>query len=164
MKEDKKRELYRYLTVFFGLVLVVLILLYIYLPKNCEYNKTCLDKSFRNCERAKAFQLINGNTYLYEVKGNWKDYCRLNVKVMEISSYQQDIKDALENKGMLCRIPKSNTNVSILDVNNMLDYCTGPLKESMLELMIKRLYEVIVSNIGQISMEMQNSLNKTKTL
>lgn len=164
MKEDDKRNLYRYLAVFFGFVLIALILLYIYLPKNCEYDKKCLNQAFANCERAKAFEVINSNTYLYEIKGSYKDYCRLNVKVMEISSYQQDIKTALENKGMLCRIPKSNTNVSIENVNNLLDYCTGPLKESMLELMIKRLYEVIISNIGQISLDMQNSITKTKTL
>ena len=51
MKQEKKRELYRYLAIFFGIVLIALILLYIYYPKDCEYNKNCLDRSFKNCER-----------------------------------------------------------------------------------------------------------------
>lgn len=162
MKEEKKREFYRYSAVLFGVILVVLILLYIYLPKNCGYNKKCLDSSFKNCVKANAFLVVNSNTYLYEIKGSWKDYCRVNIKVMDVAGSDLETKEKLEGKGMLCRIPKVNTNVTIDNVNNLLDYCTGSLKESMLELIIQRLYEVIVSNIGKISVEMQNSLNNTR--
>lgn len=162
MKQEKKREVYRYLAVLFGLVLVALILLYIYYPKNCEYNKSCLDSSFKSCTRANSLLVVEGNTYLYQIKGSWNDYCRVNIKVMDVASSDKYIKETLENKGMLCRIPKTQiTNVSIDKISNLLDYCTGPLKESMLELIIKRLYEVIIANIGKISVEMQNSLNKT---
>jgi len=162
MNQGKKRELYRYLAIIFGLILIILILLFIYYPKNCEYKKSCLDSSFKNCERANSFLVIEGNTYLYEIKGSWKEYCRVNIKVMDVASSDKYLKETLENKGMLCRIPKTQiTNVSIDKVDNLLDYCTGPLKESMLELIIKRLYEVIIANIGRISVEMQNSLNTT---
>jgi len=161
MKQEKKRELYRYLAIFFGIVLIALILLYIYYPKDCEYNKNCLDRSFKNCERARSFLVGGGNTYSYYIRGSSGDFCRIDIKAMEVAGSDPYTKSLLENKAMSCRIPKADTNVSISNTNNLLDYCTGPLKESMLEMIIKRLYEVIVSNIGQISLEMQNSLNKT---
>ncbi|MBU0929475.1 MAG: hypothetical protein KJ623_00180 [Nanoarchaeota archaeon] len=161
MKDSKKRELYRYLAITFGAILVILILLYLYLPKDCKYEKKCLEDSFKNCAKANSFQIVKGNTYFYEVMGSWKDYCRVNIKVMEIAGSDNYTKSLLENKGMLCRIPKEQlNNVSITNVDNLLDYCTGPLKESMLELIIKRLYEVVIANIGKISVDMQNSLNK----
>ncbi len=161
MKEERKRELYRYIAVIFGIILIALILCYIYYPKYCDYNRQCLDKSFSNCERANSFLVLNGNTYLYSIKGYSGDYCKMDIKVMEATGSDAYTRSQIENKAMSCKIPKEDTNVSVDNVNNMLDYCTGPLKESMLELIIKKLYEVIVANIGPITKEMQNSLNKT---
>ena len=158
-----KREVYRYLVVIFGCILIVLILAYMYLPKNCEYSSKCLDQSLKNCERSNSLQIVNGNTYFYQIKASWKEDCNIKIKVLEVAGADLETKQLLDKKDMFFKIPKNKlSNLTIENVNNILDYCTGTLKESMLELMIKRLYEVIVSNIGPITVEMQNSFNKTR--
>ena len=46
--------------------------------------------------------------------------------------------------------------LEILEMNNIMQYCTGPLKESLYELIIKRMYELIIVNLGEIAEEAKN--------
>ena len=41
-------------------------------------------------------------------------------------------------------------------MNNIIQYCTGPLKESLYELIVKRMYELIIVNLGEIAEEAKN--------
>lgn len=142
------------------LFLIVLAGIYFFVPKNCNYNEECFNSILEKCGRAQVFKVIDANTYLYEVKGTYKGNCLINIKVMELAGVQEDIvKEKLENAGMLCKIPKDKLQtINLQDLDILLDYCTGPLKEGLLEIIIQKFYEQVVSNIGPISAEMQKQL------
>ena len=62
---------------------------------------------------------------------------------------------------MLCLIPKSELSlININEVENLLKYCTGQLKEGIYEIIIKKMYSIIISNLGEILGEVQTSLIK----
>ncbi|MDD5132980.1 MAG: hypothetical protein PHD81_03395 [Candidatus Nanoarchaeia archaeon] len=146
------------------IVLIILSIIYFFVPKNCNYNEECFNKVLEKCGRAQVFKVIDFNTYLYEVKGTYKGNCLLNIKVMELAGVQEEIvKEKLENRGMLCKIPKDKLQtIDLTNLDILLDYCTGPLKEGLLEIIIQKFYEQVVTNIGPISAEMQKQLlNKT---
>ena len=60
----------------------------------------------------------------------------------------------LEGKSMTCTIPKSEMKKQdVLNMENIMPYCTGPLKESLYQLIVKRMYELIIVNLKEISTE-----------
>ena len=42
----------------------------------------------------------------------------------------------------------------ITKINNLNDYCTGQLKETILSITVEKLYEIIVKNIGNITLQL----------
>ena len=46
----------------------------------------------------------------------------------------------------------------VTEIKDILGYCSGPLKESMYEIMIQKLYNVVAQNMGGIISEIQGSL------
>ena len=57
---------------------------------------------------------------------------------------------------MTCNIPYDVLDyVNILEEQRLLSYCSGPLKEAMLELMIEKLYGSIAQNFGTILNELE---------
>ena len=61
---------------------------------------------------------------------------------------------------MTCKIPKKQLpNTNLIEMNNIMEYCSGPLKESLYELIIKRMYELVIINLAEIA-EQAESLMK----
>ena len=48
---------------------------------------------------------------------------------------------------------------NISQINDISDYCTGPLKEAALEIVLEKVYSIVVANIGQITLEYENILS-----
>lgn len=72
-----------------------------------------------------------------------------------------DVKTLLEGKSMTCKIPKSKLSEIELDnMKDLLNYCTGPLKEGMYELLLKRMYALVVSQMSNIVKESEKVLSK----
>ena len=62
---------------------------------------------------------------------------------------------------MKCLVPKNElSNVNFNEVENLLGYCTGSLKEGIYEILIKKMYGIIISNLGEILGEVQLNLIK----
>ncbi len=157
-----KKNYKKFILGIFLALLVILIAVYINIPYNCKYDENCFNERFENCKKTDYYKVLNGDTYQFEVKGKYKDSCLLNIKLIQANQKSNFfVKENMEGRGMLCKIPRDSVN-DLNQINNTLDYCTGPLKESMLEYMIKNLFELVVENIGPITTEMQKTLeNKT---
>ncbi len=143
-----------------GLVIFTLILLYIYSPTDCGNDKVCFDKYAKTCSRSKITASFNGNMFNYEIKGSQNKDCIINIKLSEVNpNTPLDVKNKLLGRSMLCKIPKINLSTQKLeDTNKLLDSCTGPLKEGMLELIIEKMYSIIIQNMGKITTELEKTL------
>ena len=86
--------------------------------------------------------------------------CKIQINLERTSvGTEFENKILLEGKSMECFIPKSRLfEVNFNEIENLLGYCSGPLKEGIYEIMIKKMYGVIISNLGDILGELQLSL------
>ena len=127
-------------------------------PKNCGTDEACFRAAAENCKLAKLTSFKGENTFSYEIRGSRGNNCLVTVEIIKISDGASvDLKQAFEGKNMICNIPRQQfTDTSITEIDNIIDYCTGPLKEAMLEVMIKELYSIIANNLGSIVIELED--------
>ncbi len=146
------------------LVLTLLIITIINYSKNCGYDGTCFDKQIKKCSKAKAILFSAGNEQYYEILGPKTNSCIILVKMNTISPKSSiQIKNFLEGKGMICEVPKKSLEKTLVtEVPSLSDYCTGPLKEALLQVTVEKLYEIVVKNIGSKALEYQETFTGTK--
>ncbi|MEA3378278.1 MAG: hypothetical protein U9Q69_01430 [Nanoarchaeota archaeon] len=130
-----------------------------YIKKTCTTNE-CFEDAMKSCSPAKYLKLQNLNYYTYSIKGRRGDFCLIHIelkKMAEGTSLEKKIM--FEGKDMKCKVPlRALKDISSSQVEGMLNYCSGPLKESMYELIIKKLYTLIISNMGDIIGEIQSTI------
>ena len=119
---------------------------FFYYPK-CP-NVKCWKDKLESCSKATYINEPIDVTWKYTIKGKNNDKCEVDVKVLEIKRGLKNT-EVLEGKEMTCLLPlgidvKPEANPNI---------CSGRLKEEMQNLIITKLHEYIVQNIGQISGE-----------
>ncbi len=130
--------------------------------KRCKDDK-CFSEAVIKCKMAKYHKLRDFNYYTYEIKGKRGGKCVIKItldKMAEGTSIKE--KMLFEGKSMVCRVPPENLNATTIEnIENFLEYCTGPLKESIYKVIIEKLYGLILHNIGDVVVEMRDLL-KTK--
>ena len=101
----------------------------------------------------------------YEIKGKKENGCIIIVFLKFIQNNNNPIlKGMLENKGMICNVPLEIIQLKpISDLEDLSDYCTGPLKEAAIEVTLEKLYSIVVANLGEIGKEYQNVLKAATT-
>ncbi len=124
----------------------------------CAKDQDCFLEKAATCSPAEVYVSRSNNIYHYQIYPSLKNTCRLKVtfeRAQEGTSPEHI--QLLEGKSMNCFIPKDNLrSVNPIEMENIMDYCSGPLKEGLYELIIKRMYELIVINIGEIAEEAQS--------
>jgi hypothetical protein len=131
------------------IVIVLVITLYVtfFYQPTCK-DVTCWQAKYSECKRARYISSPIDVTWEYKINGKIEDRCAVEVKALEIKRGLKKT-EILVGKEMTCfttlgsiSAPEGNPNV-----------CTGPLKESMQELIIQKLHEYVVQNIGDIGTE-----------
>ncbi len=127
----------------------------------CGKDKDCFLVNTATCSPAEVYVSRSNNIYHYQIYPSLKNTCKLKVtfeRAQEGTS--QEHIELLEGKSMNCYIPKSNLrSVNPIEMENIITYCSGPLKEGLYELIIKRMYEFVIINIGEITEELQTIMN-----
>lgn len=146
-------------------VVVIAVLIYVIffsnlIKKNCGENKDCFDNALQRCKAARFITIKNNNIYSYTIKGSSFGKCVLVIKMEQAAiGTESEIKQLLEGKSMVCKIPKTETSkVKLEELEDLIGYCTGPLKEGMYELIIKRMYALVVKQMGGILTEAKDVL------
>ena len=139
------------------LILLLIIALawavYIYLPKNCGTDRGCFIQKAQTCSKAKVIDYKEGNEFIYEIKDKTGSDCIFYVKINKMKeNTDYNLVKILEGKDMLLEQFKINP---LADTKDIIDSCSGSLKEALQQLTIERLYGVIISNIGGINKELQ---------
>ncbi|MFH1211031.1 MAG: hypothetical protein V1645_03880 [archaeon] len=147
-------------TIIFIILIAILVggaYYYGYFKKNCNQNRDCFDEAFKNCRPAKIVRIIDNNYYYYAIDGTRGDMCKVRIQLTKMGvGTSQDLIQALEGKGMTCNIPLTQVReVSFDAMPDVLNYCSGPLKEAIYEQIIAKMYSLIIKNLGPIVSEVK---------
>ena len=140
-------------TIFIVAVVFLIFVLYFFAPfKKICTDQSCFNSKYFDCKPVKYHNVKTGNYYTYTIKRSLGSDCTMKIKyVSSAPGTSQDVKDLLEGNSMVCKIPKSLVKTtSIQDNKNLLGYCTGPLKEGMYELIIKKMYSMVIANLNDV--------------
>lgn len=144
-------------------ILVLALLLFffgVFKPK-CTTD-ACFNENLKSCSPVKYDRMQNNNLYRYTISRSLGSTCTLHVKNKKIAIGSDiDFKNLLEKRAMKCKIPKSDLkDMEIGNMKNLLNYCTGPLKEGMYELLLKKMYALVVTQMAGIVSEAEKVLIK----
>jgi hypothetical protein len=109
----------------------------------------CWDYKLSRCDKA---EFVNSNpeiVWRYEVIKKDKKTCIVDAEVIRVITGLTD-RTSLEGKSMRCEIPLG----MIENPQRNPALCTGELKEAMQEMIIKKLHQYIVENLGEINEEL----------
>lgn len=161
-----KRGFYRK-GLFLVLIAAIIIAFIFFFPgiikKDCKQDKECFSQAFEECKPSKYLVLIDNNYYSYTIKDKNSDSCILRIKLEKMAvGTPIDLLEKFEGKSMTCRIPIERLDTEIEEISNIINFCTGPLKESIYELIIEKLYGLVLRNMGELISQVQEQLYEIK--
>lgn len=148
-KEGKKRR--KNLLIALGVLALLFFVLAVYFTffysVNCK-DLGCWDYKLQKCEKATYINNDGQVSWAYRIVSRNKEanLCEVNVKLKEIREGLVSSK-ALEGKEMICTIPLG----VIINPDTDPNMCHGRLKEEMMGLIIKKLHEYILNNLGTLN-------------
>jgi len=133
-------------------------------PKNCHTDDACFSVAASKCNLAKVITLSNDNKYQYEVLGKKGANCIIKATLLNLSESQSlDLRNALNGRDMKCAISLELLKTKhIKDIENLNKYCTGDLKEAILEITTEKLQDIIIENMGEIAIDLKGINTVTK--
>lgn len=170
IKEDKKslpgkkRTLVTVRNVLLILVIVFFIVFLIFfsgiVKKDCKDDLNCFNSKAYACKAAKVQTHINNNVYEFNIYGPSSNTCVIRATLVQMAqSVPLENREKLEGKEMTCRIPRSILKEqSIVEIKNIIDYCSGPLKEGLYEVLIDKMYSLIIQNLDAITKDVRKEL------
>lgn len=134
------------------IILVIAIFFTFFYTRKCS-DAVCFNKALTRCSRASYINDAKDATWLYVIKGKDKGECEVDVEILQMKEGTADMS-GLENKEMTCYI----TLGFVSSPQENLARCHGLLKEEMQDVIINRLHNYIVSNLGEISGELEKTV------
>ena len=128
--------------------------------KKCQ-DQGCFESALSSCKKVSFLKDSEEATWNYEIKGGIEGnfLCRFNlggckqcsiaVQFLQVKKGDKELK-VLEGKKMECILPINSIQAPERDISK----CQGSLKEEMQALIIKRLHNYIVNNVGKIGEEL----------
>ncbi len=110
----------------------------------------CYQEYLMSCK--KSFLVIEDDNYVYRyeiLSKNGNSYCNVDVRLMRVKDGGDDA-ESLEGLNMICKVNKFE---DIRPEKDMLA-CSGRLREELQEIIIDRLHNQILNNLGQIKAEL----------
>ncbi len=132
------------------------------LKRDCGNDIDCFDKLAAKCAGAKLEALKDANTYEYTIKGKIGNDCMANIKLKNMAlGTPVNIVEKLEGKYAECKIPRALlVEKGMNDIEDLLSYCSGNLKESVYEVIMDDMYTLIIKNMGNITKMVEKDLSK----
>jgi hypothetical protein len=130
------------------LIIIMAGLLYILISKERCLSQGCFLNSLWKCKEVTFTNAQENSTWYYSIKGVSADKCEVYVEVKRLVT-DAETSAALTGKSMMCDVPKDLAGSFMPE--SKIEYCHGLLKESIQDLIIKRMHLFIVQNIGQIN-------------
>ncbi len=130
-----------------------------YIRKDCGQDAYCFDTHAQSCRASAYIEVKNNNVYTYHVwPGVWGT-CKMKVTLSRVGVGVAPEYLPLEGTSMTCEIPKELLDeLNMRTFDNLFQYCHGILKEKLYEIVITRMYEKVVSQLGTIAFKVEDVL------
>ena len=138
---SKKAIVFGVLAVLFLIAAVRTTFFYIPICSNFE----CFQKAMRDCDQIKFLNDGPEATWRYEIIFEERSNCGIEVTFLQPKAGDLEL-ETLSGESMTCTFPKGST----VYPEKGLDRCTGPLKEGLQKIIIKKLHTYIIENLGEI--------------
>ena len=161
---EKKKTLVTIRNVLLVLVVIFFIVFLVFfsgiIRKDCKNDLDCFNSKAYACKAAKVNTLINDNVYEFTIYGPSSNTCVIHTTLVKMADgVPLETREKLEGKDMTCHIPRSILKEqSIVEVNGIIDYCSGPLKEALYEVLIEKMYALIIQNFNDITKDVKAEL------
>jgi len=164
MKLSKRKlELIEKIGVLGGIFLIVFVIGYYtgYFRNDCGQDKACFNERFAKCRAAEYISAKQNNVYSYNSYPGVGGDCNLKVTLKRVVvGAPVEFKD-LEGRSMLCKIPKSELSSVDLDkMTDLIKLCSGELKEGLYEIIIQRMYSLMISQMDDVVKEAERVLEE----
>lgn len=159
---QRKLELLEKFAVLGGIFLIVFVAGYYsgYFKKNCGQDSECFSEHLKNCRSAEYIGTSHNNVYLYEAYPGVSNDCKLKITLQRVVVGAAPEFKNLEGKSMRCRLPKEQLEtVKIDEMQDLIKNCSGELKEGLYEIIIQRMYSLVISQMSSIITEAEKALN-----
>jgi hypothetical protein len=124
----------------------------------CGKDQDCFSENAKSCSPSEVYLSRSNNVYHYKLTPIIGNKCNLKITFERAQEgLPPEHIELLEGKSMNCNIPKSVLREKdLLKMDEIMPYCSGELKEALYELIVKRMYELIILNLGEIAEEAKN--------
>ncbi len=159
MKKESETKIFNLFNIGIAIAIIIIIgsIFFLSYKKDCNTDQECFVKEAKICNPAKLSLLKDDNSYYYEITNSLTKECKFAITLTKVSDSNQEAKQLLEGKTMYCTVPKEGIDkFDIIKNENVIDYCTGPLKEGIYELIIRRLYGNLARNVGPVLNQISN--------
>lgn len=135
-----------------GLLILIIILIIIAIAAyflffsyaKCS-DENCFFSSMESCKKVSWIKEDSQAAWSYRILGSSNNKCNVEVKLIKLKQGNIDI-EKLEGKRMVCSVDKG----TIALPEKTLSKCTGVLKEQMQEIIIQRMHNYLLKNVGQL--------------
>lgn len=140
-----------------GLIILIIILLIIAIAgyfllsillfpsKVCE-DEECFFNGISNCDKVSWIKEDSQSAWSYKILGSSsKTTCKVEVKLIKLKQGTIEF-EKLGGEKMICDVDKGSSALP----EKTLSKCTGVLKEQMQEIIIQKMHDYLLKNIGQI--------------
>ena len=147
MKKGKigKKIIYSVLLILI-IIAVALVGFFLDYTKNCQ-DQNCFDNAMNSCKKAYFIREDDKAAWSYDIKEKVDDKCAVEVTLLKLKKGNIDI-EKLENKKMNCIVEKGTQFPEEIIAN-----CKGELKEELQDIIITRMHDYILKNLGEIKEE-----------
>jgi len=148
----KKKGLKILLILFVIILILANYFTFIYTPRCSDIS--CFEAKLTKCRRASYIKDAEEMAWYYKIKGDSGNKCIVLVKALQAKKGIKEV-ERLEGKQMTCELPLGIVTPPEADPN----LCTGRLKEEMQAMIIEKLHQYILQQIGEISAELIKPLD-----
>lgn len=140
-------------TILLGLFVILIILTAVVTnyETNCGDSEECFDRAFFTCTKAKVIGEQDGNIFEYKILEKQDENCLVSIELTEVNPELDSLtKQRFQDKSMHCLLPIEEGFTT-----DELNLCEGPLKESIYEVTIQKMYNLLAQNLGEIISQMR---------
>lgn len=133
---------------FFIIVIAIIAISKTFVPRNCE-DFSCFGERMEKCSPTTFVNEDSDASWKYTIKGLRRNECVIEVDLLNAKNGDLGLRN-LEGSSMVCSSEKGLIGYPEKNMDN----CHGELKEGLQKLVIDRLYDYVVSNLGDIREEL----------
>jgi hypothetical protein len=147
-----KRQRRAVIFLILALVFIALAVKFTFFTASSCFDAECFQEMMRDCKSATYINDDDEATWHYEIMGKEQGLCEIEVILLQVKKGELEA-EKLSGLDMVCSYPIG----FVLYPEKDLEQCHGRLKEELQAIVIRKLHQHIIENLGEISEELANA-------